>query len=130
MLPAMSERVCHFCDSPEGEGQRLFTGTRTPPAYICEECVLLLHDISREDRPVSLSRPPPALVPWTPFEFGGQALEWWAMRVNVPKKGSKLMICVRKQGDDGDGVGNLYLAGTTPSVALAEETAAKLKELL
>ncbi len=128
--PRMSERVCHFCDSREEDGRRLFAGTREPSAYICDECVLLIHDILREEQPTNTSKPPPPLVPWTEFDFDGQALEWWAMRVSVPRKGARLMVCVRKQGDDGDGVGNLYAADTKPSVTLAQETATKLSEML
>jgi hypothetical protein len=40
------------------------------------------------------------------------------------------MVCVRKQGDEGDGVGNLYPTETKPSLALAEETAKKLSAFL
>jgi hypothetical protein len=126
----MSERFCHFCSTREEDGARLFAGERAPPAYICDECVTLLYEISREERPTSFSKPPPPLVPWTAFDFHGEALEWWAMRVNVPKKGVRLMVCVRREGDDGDGVANLYPAGTAPSVALALEAATKLTELL
>ncbi len=126
----MGERVCDFCANREGEGGRLFAGSRQPPSYICEECVTLLYEIAKEDRPISLSTPPPPLVPWTRFDFRGDALEWWAMRVNVPRKGVRLMVSVRKQGDDGDGVATLYAAGTAPSLALAEETATKLSELV
>jgi hypothetical protein len=125
----MSEKVCHFCDNREEDGRKLFTGTKAPSAYICDECIMLLHDILLEERPKT-SKPPPALVPWTPFQHGGQSLEWWAMRVNVPRKGARLMVCVRRLGDDGDGAGNLYPPETKPSISLAKETATKLSELL
>jgi hypothetical protein len=52
------------------------------------------------------------------------------MQVTVPRKGARLMVCVRRQGDDGDGVGNLYAPDKRPSLALAEETASKLSQLL
>jgi hypothetical protein len=125
----MEARFCHFCDNREEPGRKLFSGTRKPVATICDECILLLADILRDERPTT-SKPPPPLVPWTEFEHAGQPLEWWAMRVSVPRKGARLMVCVRRQGDDGDGVGNLYPADTKPSLKLAKETAAKMAELL
>ena len=111
----MHDRLCHFCGNREEDGRKLFTGTKTPAAYICDECVLLLADILHEEKLPRPSKPPPALVPWTAFDYEGTRLEWWAMRVNVPRKGAKLMVCVRRKGDEGDGVGNLYPQETEPS---------------
>jgi hypothetical protein len=126
----MQDRRCGFCGNREEDGRRLFTGGDAPAVYICDECVTMLAEVVREEKLQHPSKPPPALVPWTTFEYQNKRLEWWAMRVKVPRKGERLMVCVRRIGDEGDGVGNLYPPETKPSVDLACDTAKKLAESL